>query len=691
MMCAMRGVAMRERDGVTVGHPSHLAPAANADLQRYRVTALTALAVGALPFLWVLWDLWIGYINVLRPAGGGRIYDLQAEAIMHGHLWAPKGLIGIEAFVHDGRQYTYFGVWPSLLRIPVLLVDGRLQGELTAPSILLAWLVICFFSTVLIWRVRMVIRGPAPLGRAEATSLGVLLASITGGSIILFLGATPWVYNEDFMWSIALALGSLFALIGVLERPTRRRVMALGILILLTNLNRITTAWACVLAAVLVAAWFAFGRSTVEQRRWALPVLVTGLVPFIVSCGIDVAKFGTPVGIPLADQVWTSMNLHRRQFLAANGGRYYSLKFLPSTLTAYLQPVGLRFRTVFPFMTLPAAPAKTVGNVMLDSTYRTASATSTMPLLLIFTCIGAIGVFRRRVSTRLRGLRIPLIAMVLPPCIALVWGYIDPRFLGDFLPVLALGGILGMVQFWVYVEHRPRRVRRIAVGAVVVLGVFGMAANLGISVTPNAEFRENQLVSYVKFQKSVGDLIGHSVSADVVRGKTLPYWAPADELFVVGNCAALYYSTGQTYNTIPKQQLQHRTWLPVGEVPGDRHRVKITFAGPLSALGRGVPLVTVGRATVWVEPAGSDHIRFRVSDPRYHTSGSRGTGPVERDLWGFDPDRRQLGRRERQHGEAAGSQRCHHHQGNACGARTGKRSAVRCKRHRSSAQHVPVP
>ncbi len=613
---------MDERESAAVDHPPPLAKVADPDLHRFTITAAVAVAVGAVPFLWVLWDLWTGGINVLRTAGAARIYDLQALAMMHGHLWIPKGKLGIEAFVHGGRQFTYFGVFPSLLRMPFLIFFPGLQGQLGAPSILLAWMVIGFFSTLLIWRTRVMLRGAAPLGRAEATSFGVLLTAITGGSVVVFLGATPWVYHEDLMWSIALTLGSLFALLGVLEHPTRRRVLFMGGIMLLANLNRLTTGWACVLSAVLLAAWFAFGRSTGEHRKWALPVLVTGLIPLAFSSAINIAKFGVPVGLPMADQVWTSINLHRRQFLAANGGKYYSLKFLPSTLSAYLQPVGVRFRTVFPFITLPAAPAPVIGNVLLDSTYRTASATSTMPLLMILTFIGAIGVFRRRVSYRLRALRIPLAAMCLPPCIALVWGYIDTRYLADFMPLLILGGILGMVQFWGYVEGRRPRLRPVVVGAVVALGLFSMVANFGIAASPTTEFRQNQLVRYVNFQKTVGDLIGHSVSADVVQGKTLPYWAPADELFVVGNCAGFYLSTGQTFGTIPKQQLQHRTWLAIVATPGSLHRVKITLNERPSALGTGVPVVSVGTDTIWMEPAGPNLVRFRLADPQHPGVGA---------------------------------------------------------------------
>ncbi len=81
----------------------------------------------------------------------------------------------------------------------------------------------------------------------------------------------------------------------------------------------------------------------------------------LASCAVTYAKFGIPVGLPMADQVWATVNAHRRYFLAANGGKAFSFAFLPSTLWAYLQPFGLRFSGVFPFVTPPGAPARLVG------------------------------------------------------------------------------------------------------------------------------------------------------------------------------------------------------------------------------------------------------------------------------------------------------------------------------------------
>ncbi len=100
-----------------------------------------------------------------------NFYDLQARAMFHGHLYLPGGTMGIEAFVHDGRSYTYFGIFPSLIRMPILLVTTAFDGDLTAPSILLAWMSTALFTSLMLWRLRILMRGAALVGRAEAASL----------------------------------------------------------------------------------------------------------------------------------------------------------------------------------------------------------------------------------------------------------------------------------------------------------------------------------------------------------------------------------------------------------------------------------------------------------------------------------------------------------------------------------------
>ena len=131
------------------------------------------MALMAVPFLWILWSSW-GPANLLRPSVyQDNFYDLQARAMFHGHLSLATGSLGIEGFVHDGRTYTYFGLFPSIIRMPILLVTSSLDGKLTPTYMLLAWLLTGLFTSLLLWRVRFLVRGDVVMGWTEATAFGV--------------------------------------------------------------------------------------------------------------------------------------------------------------------------------------------------------------------------------------------------------------------------------------------------------------------------------------------------------------------------------------------------------------------------------------------------------------------------------------------------------------------------------------
>ncbi|HVM63686.1 MAG TPA: hypothetical protein VMU14_02410 [Acidimicrobiales bacterium] len=587
--------------------------------RRFTLAAAVGVAVAALPALWLLTDDWWGRLIGDRQLGPDDFFDLQAKAIMHGHLWVPKDPLGVEAFVHGGHAYTYFGIFPSLLRIPVLAVLPRASGYLTVPSMLLAWAALAVGTCLLIWRVRVMIRGDALLGRTEAASLGALVAAVMGGSVVAFIAAAPWVYDEDLVWSMALSVLTLFVLAGIVERPSHRRVVAAGVLMLAGNLSRAPTAWACVAGAVLVAGWFWLGRPEADRRRWALPVLVAALVPFAVGCAVNMAKFGTPVGFNFAEQVWTQRNAHRRAFLAANRGKGWSPAFLPTTLSAYLDPFGIRWESTFPFVTMPAAPPSVVGNAVFDRVYRTASIPAAMPLLTLLSLWGALSVLRRRAMAGARLLRPVMLAALLAPCFVLVWGYIAPRFEADFVPLLVLGSAVGMVDLWRRADGMRRRWRLTLAGTVALLTAYGLVANTGIALTPTQDFNQIQAFNFVHAVKSWSDVTGGALKGRVAQGATLPTWAPADQIFVVGDCAGLYVSNGEDYSTIPEQQYERAVWDPVEFGPGYYNEAKVRFGGPDT--GAGVPVLTVGGDTVALRPDGAGHFRVVLDDPVHPHAG----------------------------------------------------------------------
>ena len=572
-------------------------------LRRFTVAAVAGIAVASVPFLWVLWDLWTGKVNLLRKeAYQSNFYDLQARAIFHGHLSLPNGALGIEGFVHDHRTYTYFGLFPALLRMPVLALTSSFDARLTAPSMVLAWTGATGFSALLLWRVRVLVRGPVLLGRLEAASYGVLLATIGAGSVLVYMAATPFVFNEDLIWSAALTIASLFALLGVLERPEWARVVGSGLLILCANLDRPNTGLACVMAAFLVAARLRFGRGDEANRRWFVPMLGVGLIPLAVGCAVTWARFGIPFGVPVTEQVFTHVNAYRRRFLAANGNSEIGLRFAPSAALAYLDPAGIRWTSVFPFVTLPAAPARAVG-VLLDRQYPTASVPASMPLLTLLSLWGLVTAFRRRSPGLARLARIPLVAAVVAAGALLAWGYIAPRYLADFVPLLVLGSALGLVDLWRRVGARRRRTRVVALVSMVVLGAYGIVANVGIAISPNDEWTSTQALQYVHAQKSASDVTGGQLAA---RRRA---WLGAAVLGTGRGAVRGGPVRGSLH--LHRGDIQDGALAATGasdvdsvEQSGYRNALAVTFAQPMSVPGTSVALVTVGRDTVVVRSLG---------------------------------------------------------------------------------------
>jgi hypothetical protein len=450
--------------------------------------------------------------------------------MLAGRLSVAPGSLSIEAFHHDGRTYTYFGLFPSLLRIPVLLVTHSLDGRLTALSLLAAWLVTALFGSLLIWRVRVVTRGHVPLAAAETVALGAVVAAMTGGSVLVFLAASPNVFSEDLAWSVAVTVGSLFALLGVIERPSTRRVVFCGLLILAASLTRAPTGYACVIGAVLVSLWFASGKSGAENRRWWAPVLAAAIVPLAIGCAVNTAKFGKPFGLP------------NRYFGAPNGGPEFSLRYLPSTLAAYLRPDGIRLSPVFPFITLPARPAEGIGGVSVLDSSRVASLTATMPLLFLLAVWGLIVAFLTRPVGQLRAIRLLLVAAAAGAGAILICGWINYSYLADFLPLLILGAVVGAVDIWARLRGRRRGPRVVVACLFVGVALLEVAANVAVAVTPWGTWTQEQAVHYVEAQHWVSDLTGHPLAQNVELGYPLPYSAPAYRLFVRGYCDSVYIS-----------------------------------------------------------------------------------------------------------------------------------------------------
>ena len=499
-------------------------------VRRFQAVCVATVLASSIAYLWVLWDLWTGTVNPLRVNQVDRnpIYDVQARAMMHGHLWLPSGSIGSEAFVSNGHEYTYFGIFPSLLRIPVFVFTNSLDGRFFSVSILGAWITTAVFCSLLLWRLRVFLRGNSTLGWAEAASYGILLASVLIGSVLIFLASNPNAFCEDEAWSVALACASIFALVGVVETPSWRRISLCGLLVLLTNLNRSTTGYPAMLAVVMVAVWFGLGRAGAIRRQKAIPLALAVVPALVVGCAVDMAKFHMLFGVPFSDQ------LVYQYFVKETSTRpYIAVGWLPNTLGTYLDPANFRFVSVFPYITFPDAPS---GVIASDPT---ASIPSSMPLLFVCGLWGIVTAFVPGRNLNFRTLRILIVAAAMTGVAVLVYGWIYERFVADFMPLLILASMIGLIDLWRWIGARPHRVRVTIPVVAGVLALWSFWANMGYTVSPQQTWDQAQSSNYVRTAISLSDLTGNSLNSNVATGKGLPRTAAQGSLYVENHCAGL--------------------------------------------------------------------------------------------------------------------------------------------------------
>jgi hypothetical protein len=534
---------------------------------------------GFIPYLAVLWDFGV---RPLRTATASRInadfFDIQARALFHGNLDVPAGSLGIEAFVVDGRHYMYFPPFPALLRMPILLVTDRLDGRLTALSMVVGWVVLAFALTALIVRIRTTMRGDATVGRPEAVGFGLLVASVTGGSALVVIASQPWVYHEVYVWSTALAVGTLASLIAAWDDPSWRRLAITFGFGLATMLTRPPAGWALALAVAATGVWFLYSRrdraDSGSWRRAGRGLVGAGGLTLAIGSAINWAKFRHPYMFPIEDHVWSRFSAHRKVVLAFNDGRIDGPQFFWTNLVSYFRPDGVRFVPYFPFVTPPARPPTAVGDVLLDESFRTGSVPAFMPLLFALGLWGFVVALRPRGPAGIGALRIPLVGSLLMTGGVMGFGYIAPRYTSEFIPVLAVASVIGLADLARRMHGRSVAVRKVALGGVAAVAAYGMVANVAVGLVSERQgWRGGRLEQLVALQHGISQISGNPLDRRIREADELPIAGAADDLVIVGDCDALFVGTGETFSH----------WVPV-QFRDNEFRIAVGDSGPRPGL-----------------------------------------------------------------------------------------------------------
>ncbi|MET0275871.1 MAG: hypothetical protein ABW211_03380, partial [Acidimicrobiia bacterium] len=420
------GVSMAGSVDAEPSEPSSPADLAGRTADRTgRRRCFLAGALGALPALALFgWMATAGTWDLFAWHPSADFYDVQAHQLLSGHLAMPQSVLDIEAFISNGKAYMYQGPFPAIARFPIVAFTHAYDGRLAGLMMMLAFVAGAAAVTTITWQVRNLFRAGDAVSRGEMLAIGAFVFACTGGSLLLFQASQVGVYQEGAIWAMVLALWSFSVIVRHLTRPTKWTLGVASILAVCTLFSRASIGFGVLVALGLVflaevVAWSrarrdravpsfvdSFRPHRTPTLRLVLWALVACVVPVMLYCGLNLAKFGTPVSVPWRDQVFTSVSSERRAFLDANHGTFFGPQFVPTSLVEYLRPDAFELQDEFPFIgyrTDSIGREFGLDGVRFEKFDATGSIPVTYPLLLTLSAVGVaalIATRRRRPSTR---------------------------------------------------------------------------------------------------------------------------------------------------------------------------------------------------------------------------------------------------------------------------------------------------
>lgn len=557
-----------------------------------------AAAIGgvlAVPIFY--WMVNAGQLDPFHAEPFGNFYDTQAHSLLDFRWDVPAKAVAFEGFLIDGKTYLYFGPVPAILRMPVLAFADSLDGRLTQVSMLTAFVVALVFVARLSWRIRRLVRSDAPVSRLELWAVGGYMFLIGIGSVVFFLASRAFVYHETELWGAALALGGYDAILGFLEEPSRRRIVLAGTWSTLAFLTRASVgagpliALAVVLVVVLLRRLHA--RPLSAPARWlGVPdaaganamigwLAAAVAVPVVLYAYVNYSRFGTLFGLPIDKQVYSEFNAARRRALADNGGSLFGVKFLPTQLLQILRPDALRFDGLFPWVTFPGA-APVVGDVTFDTRSYASSIPATMPAFTLLGLGGVVVVARRAGAAMVRA---PLLAAVAAGVGTLTISFVANRYMSDLMPAIVLASLVGLHALLGSLKLAARRDwARSAAFVLLALAAVSLWVNFALAISYQRALgaaTDAQRTGFIGFQQDVDDRLPGGPRGSARFGPELPEKGSRGDLFVLGNCEGLYWSS-------------ESEWYALERGNGAGHyRLRVRFPGAASGQE---PLLSIGSA-----------------------------------------------------------------------------------------------
>jgi hypothetical protein len=294
-----------------------------------------------------LWDQKGGVGQCDQGQCLGLTFNSMLEHLLQGRFDVAPEIIGAEGFLRDGLTYAYWGIFPAILRLPLLLLPNGLTLDVTRLSCLVAT---CTAATVKLLTLRQVAKNTQ--GTENWLVPLFALVIVFSGAQITFLRAT--LYQEVCLWAGAwAALFVYFAVRCVIrDHFDRGSLCAMATVAGLSLLTRVSVAvglYGALTLLVIVLAFRSLGKSPAQYAnphvsrettigRDLLPTLLVLAAFAGVASVINLNRWGHP--LTFADYslyVFNAYTPDRIPRIEAYG--LFSLFRIPLGLVYYFVPV----------------------------------------------------------------------------------------------------------------------------------------------------------------------------------------------------------------------------------------------------------------------------------------------------------------------------------------------------------------
>ncbi len=415
--------------------------------------------------------------RLFEPTELGMSFNSMLEHLLRGQFDIDPHAIRFEGFVRNGKTYSYFGIFPAVLRLPLYAV-GNLRYDVTRLYCALAATLGLGFQLASV----AVISDELPKSRLRViTSIVLVLSLMFGGAQVQFLKSS--IYQETIYWSSALASAFVYcALRGLIRQRafSTRLTAVMATLAGLGLLTRVSTGLGLYVAVVLLLMSLAWSEANPISHRLsrfsrALAcrrnlIAFAILLVFSMLCAIvNYGRWGNPLVFADFHTQFLYVRMHRVGLVAEYGE--FNIHRLWYGVIYYIVPIWPIIRSDGHFL-FSEFETRMLDGVELPP----GSFLLSDPVLLI---LGAAFFLRIRQVRKghlmnLRAVAALMIGFSIPIFLMLTYMYMAFRFRMEFYPLVEFAAFLGFYTICVKPDQYSAPFRRRLYCLLIASAGFGI-------------------------------------------------------------------------------------------------------------------------------------------------------------------------------------------------------------------------